>query len=112
MNQAHRGTLNTLFGMSGSPQGTSLISGSGAHLACPALLFPYCFCPVLGQKQSTQPIYEHPHQKARLRHSGYLQTELSLPLLGLLYVLAQGIQLLLSDRVSFLQSKESSFLFH
>lgn len=33
---------------------------------------------------------------------GYLYTELSLPFLGVLYVLAQGAQLLLSNRVSFL----------
>lgn len=42
----------------------------------------------------------------------YLGTELFLPSLGLLQILAQGTQLLLSNRVSFLYNKESLFLFH
>lgn len=46
-------------------------------------------------------------------HSGrYLGTELLLPFLGLLHVLAQGTQLLLLNRISFLQKKESLFLFY
>ena len=42
----------------------------------------------------------------------YLGAELFLPGQGLLHVLAQGAQLLLLNRVSLLQNKESLFLFH